>query len=150
MIEYKLVQERDLDLIVSETYKTEIGITYFEGKDLKKIMSKAIEMKELHGAYSHGLLEGYIWCETYGTFNKYPYIHMIIVFEAYRNNGIGRELLTHLERELKGRFDKVFIMVGNFNERVYRLYLKNGYNPIGVLRDFYREGIAERLLEKHL
>ena len=73
---------------------------------------------------------------------------MIIVEEKYRGKGIGKELINHFERVIAADYDKVFLMVGDFNKRAKNLYEHLGYKEVGVIPNFYKDGVNEYLMYK--
>ena len=138
---------------IEECYKmlmsSDLGKTYFSNKDPYKILLRALENEEIFIALSNDKrCLGFIWVELNGTFGKYPYLHMIIVGEKFRGQGIGKILIAHFENVITSGYDKVFLMVGDFNDRAKRLYHKLGYKVIGELPSFYVNGVEESLMCK--
>lgn len=138
-----------LDQCCKTLANSEIGKIYFIGKDIGKILLRAIEKEEIYVAESEeGVYQGFIWVELFGVFGKYPYLHIIAIDEKFRGNGVGRYLIKYFEDVIAKNSDKVFLMVGDFNNRAKELYVKLGYREIGRLPDFYIEGVNEQLMMK--
>lgn len=132
--------------------KSELGRIYFSDESkASRVLSEAISKKEVYVAINkEGENVGFIWFTQDGTFYKYPYLHMIVVKEQYRNGGIGQRLLQYFEEVSSKRASKVFLLVGDFNERAKELYKRIGYKIIGTLPNFYKEGVNEVLMMKEL
>jgi ribosomal protein S18 acetylase RimI-like enzyme len=73
---------------------------------------------------------------------------MLLVKESFQGKGIGKLLLKYFEDDLTSKYNKVFLMVADQNEKAKAIYLKSGYKQVGVLEDFYIDGITEILMRK--
>jgi len=130
---------------------SEIGQVYFKDKNLRKILSSGIEKGNIDVALiSSGECVGFAWCEPLGAFQRHPYLHVIAVKDTLRGKGIGKKLMKHYEEEMCKEDNKVFLMVADFNVKAKKLYEDLGYEHIGVLADFYKEGVNEYLMVKKL
>lgn len=66
------------------------------------------------------------------------YITNIAVKEKFRNKGVGNALLTELINAVKdGGGEFISLEVRESNEKAVRLYEKNGFEKVGVRKDFY-------------
>ena len=76
------------------------------------------------------------------------YLELLGVAEWARKQGIGRSLLSHVERLVFGRTTNLFACVSDFNESARAFYKKHGYQEIGPMPNFLIPGSAELLLRK--
>lgn len=128
---------------------SEIGRIYFAEKNLTKIIGNTLENGEICAAVDqNNKCLGFIWYSLDGAFQKFPYLHIVIVKEIFRGNGIGKELITYFENTVCKKYEKVFLMVGDFNFRAKKLYEGLGYIEVGMIPGFYKEGINEYLMMK--
>jgi len=69
---------------------------------------------------------GYFWDNT-------PFMNMIWIDEPFRNSGVGRRVVEHWEREMKGQgFERVMTST-LANEDAQHFYRKLGYRDAGCL-----------------
>lgn len=65
---------------------------------------------------------------------------LIAVLPEFRSRGIGQALLDHFEKSAIARgVTRVFLEMRRNND-AGRLYRRNGYEQVGVRRDYYRRG----------
>jgi len=76
------------------------------------------------------------------------YIQSICIDQKHRNTGIGSNLISHAEKRIFSETPNVFICVSSFNKDAQRLYLRNGYEIVGELKDYIISGHSEILLRK--
>nr|WP_255313513.1 GNAT family N-acetyltransferase [Flavobacterium hibernum] len=62
-------------------------------------------------------------------------IKILWVDEKYRNKGIGTQILKHVEKIAKDKGAEIS-MLDTFDFQAEDFYLKNGYEPIGEIKDF--------------
>lgn len=62
-------------------------------------------------------------------------IKLLWIAETYRNQGYGSQLLEHIEKMAKTR-GAMIAMLDSFDFQAEGFYLKNGYTPIGEIKDF--------------
>lgn len=62
-------------------------------------------------------------------------IKILWVEENYRQRGIGTQILKHVEKIAKEKGAEIS-MLDTFDFQGEEFYLKNGYNPIGEIKDF--------------
>lgn len=128
---------------------SEIGRVYFAEKNLTKIINNALENGEIYAAVDdNNKCLGFIWYSLDGAFQKFPYLHVIIVEKNFREKGLGKALIKYFEEVVCKKYEKVFLMVGDFNFRAKKLYEELGYIEIGIIPGFYKEGINEYLMMK--
>jgi ribosomal protein S18 acetylase RimI-like enzyme len=93
-------------------------------------------------------LVGFILLAPYGLAGS-PYIASIAVAVERRGRGIGSQLLRFAERHFAGR-EHLFLLVSSFNQKARQLYLRQGYEPVGELKDYCVPGQSELILHKGL
>lgn len=76
------------------------------------------------------------------------YLKMLVVEPAYRASGVGRGLMTELERRAFERWPNVYLCVSDFNHEARRFYRRLGYEEVGTLRDLLVAGQGEILMRK--
>ncbi len=102
--------------------------------------------KEVFVAWWNGEPAGLAILQVCGSFNGY--IQILFVGEAFRGQGLGKQLLNFCEQRIFGHSPNVFICVSEFNSRALRFYEAAGYTVIGTLKDFIKKGFDELLLRK--
>lgn len=136
-----------------ECYKmlmeTNIGKIYFTDKDSYRRIVVGIENKEIYVALNeeHKCI-GFIWVVINAAFGLYPYLQLIIIDKCYQRKGIGKKLINYFENVVSEDYDKVFLMVSCFNKQAKKLYENLNYKFIGILANFYIDGIDEYLMMK--
>ena len=75
-----------------------------------------------------------------------PFVRALCVKEGYRNQHIGQQLLRAAEEYSFQTEENVFLFTDT--EPGLRFYQRNGYNQIGVIEDFNKEGVHEIILRK--
>ena len=129
---------------------SDLGKIYFTDKCPRRMLSKGMEKEEVYVVLDDKKeCIGFILFELKGAFGKYPYLHMIVVDEEFRGNGIGKDLINFFENEITADYDKIFLLVGDFNTRAMDLYQKLNYEEVGCLPDFYAPGVTEYLMRKY-
>ena len=88
-----------------------------------------------------------ISCER-GMMGEFGYIRLIGVAAARRGRGIGASLLAAAEDHLFALSPFVFLTVTDFNTDARRLYERLGYELVGGIPDYRRQGTGELLLLK--
>jgi ribosomal protein S18 acetylase RimI-like enzyme len=104
------------------------------------------DYKEVYVATGDGKLLGFIVLQMAGVFKGY--IQSIIVTPDARGTGLGTALIQFGEKRIFSVSPNVFMLVSAFNNRAAQLYLRLGYEEIGILKNFVIEGYDEFLLRK--
>ena len=104
------------------------------------------EGKEIYKILSEGKIIAFIILQVLGTFKGY--IQTLCVDEAYRNLGLGHQLLEFCEKRILKISPNIFICVSTTNTKAQKLYYEYGFTLIGVIADFLRAGFHELLLRK--
>ncbi|MBP5169836.1 MAG: GNAT family N-acetyltransferase [Oscillospiraceae bacterium] len=147
----KEAEEKHVNYCVSILQNTMLGTVYFS--DYKKTADLL-----LHALAQRGLFValkdqeeclGFMYCMPKGVFGSYPYLHIIAVEEKYRNLGIGKQLIKYFEENSSGYSStKYFLTVDDFNPQARKLYESLGYQCVGELKDFYKDGITSYIMMK--
>ena len=103
-------------------------------------------LSEVYLALWGDVSAGFIMLKTQGSFTGY--IQTIVIEEAFRGKGIGTALIRFAEEKIAAVSPNVFICVSAFNTRAHRLYLSLGYEEVGLLKNYVRQGYDEILLRK--
>ncbi len=144
-------EEKHVNLCVRILQNTEMGTVYFS--DTPKavgVMSRALAQRELFVALKDDEdCLGFMVFLRKGVFGSYPYLHLIAVKEEYRNLGIGKRLIRFFEANSSAYAStKYFLTVDDFHPRARKLYESLGYQCVGELKDFYRQGITIWIMMK--
>ncbi|MHB9154052.1 MAG: GNAT family N-acetyltransferase, partial [Spirochaetales bacterium] len=76
------------------------------------------------------------------------YLKLIAVDGTKRSSGVGSALLEAYERRTATIGRVWTLMVSDFNLRAIAFYERRGYEKVGAIPGFSREGIAEILMTK--
>ena len=148
-IKIETATRENLEACYKRLMNSKLGEIYFSDKDPAKFLARAIDSQEISVAINNeNQTIGFIWAELNGTFGKYPYLHLIVVADDYRGQGIGQKLISYFEDVITADYDKVFLMVANFNQRSKKLYESLNYKEVGLLPDFVIDGVDEYLMIK--
>ena len=84
---------------------------------------------------------------------RYPwlrgaYIELFAVLPSAQGQGVGRAVLTFLERTYRGRTANLWLLVSGFNAGARAFYEKQGFRPVGLLTDLVIAGQDEVLMRK--
>ena len=147
----KEAEEKHIIHCINILQNSELGIVYFS--DYKKAADLL-----LHALAQQGLFValnenddclGFMYFMPNGVFGSYPYLHIIAVKEEYRNLGIGKQLIKYFEENSSDYSStKYFLTVDDFNPQARKLYESLGYQCVGELKDFYKNGIASYIMMK--
>lgn len=131
---------------------SKLGEKYFQNEgSAKKSLEEGITKGEIYIAIdNNNRCKGFIWIIENGAFHSFPYIHMICVKRESRGLGIGKILLNFAESFCSENYEKLFLVVGDFNWDAKKLYEKLGYCQIGDIPGLYRDGITECLMMKSI
>lgn len=102
--------------------------------------------KEVFVLKNEAEIMGFVIVQTQGTFKGY--IQTICIGTAYRGLGYGTKILEFCEDRILKCSPNIFICVSSFNKDAIRLYTKFGFELVGELRDFVRQGFTELLMRK--
>jgi len=106
----------------------------FTYKDAEQKMDGLIEHVSngsaiVYGVYDSEDLIGYVWAYEHPFREEIRmYVNEIHVDEAYRNRGIGKQLLSAVENQVKERgYGALYIHAEGNNDDAIRLYQNEGY-----------------------
>ena len=147
----KEAEEKHVILCVNILQNTELGTVYFS--DYKKtvdLIRYAFTQRALFVALKDNEdCLGFMYFMPKGVFGSYPYLHLIAVKEECRNLGIGKQLIKYFEENSSDSSStKYFLTVDDFNPQARKLYESLGYQCVGELKDFYRNGITSHIMMK--
>lgn len=104
--------------------------------------------KDVFVIKKNGQLAGFVILQMLGTFRGY--IQTLMVAEEFRGQGLSRVLLITAELHSARISRWLFICVSTFNEHAKEIYTQYGFEPVGVLKDFVRDGFDELLMRKKI
>ena len=78
------------------------------------------------------------------------YVRTLCVRSESRSKGIGKRLLSFGEERIFQESPNAFICVSSFNHQASELYLRLGYEVVGVLKDYVIAGSNEILMRKSI
>ena len=102
--------------------------------------------KEVYLAARANEIAGFIILDMNGAFKGY--LQTICVLPNWRGRGVGTQLIAFAEARIFREAPNVFMCVSSFNPLAQKLYLRLGYEVVGVLRDYVVAGHDEILLRK--
>ena len=151
IIHIKLADMKYIDNLVEILQNSDLGKAYFSDYEkATNMLTYAVGQKNIYVAVEENeKCLGFIYYMTNGVFGSYPYLHIVAVKEEYRNYGIGRQLMKYFEDNASNSSStKYFLTVDDFNPRAKKLYENLGYQCVGELPNFYKEGINCYLMMK--
>lgn len=134
--------------IVSIVLNSELGKRYFKttSTGLYRVIEQGISKEQVYVTVENNELVGMFQVVENGTFGKYPYIHFIVVSEHSRGLGIGKKMMRYIEDELFYKINKIFLLVGLWNERAIKFYSSIGYTSCCELNSFYNDKETELMM----
>lgn len=137
----------DMDECVKALIHSELGKNYFKvGDSAAQAVKEGLESGNLYVAVTEGEFAGFLFYLPRGAFHGFPYLHLLVVKEAFRGRGVGSFMLDSWEDLVDAR--KLFLCVSDFNSAAKRFYQAHGYQQVGEIPGLYREGIGECLMMK--
>ena len=118
---------------------------------LRRTHEKALALlsnptKEIYLAVWEKEIAGFVILDLYGAFKGY--LQTICVMPNWRGQGIGTRLIAFAEQRIFRESPNVFMCVSSFNPEARKLYVRLGYEVVGVLKDYVVAGHDEVLLRK--
>jgi ribosomal protein S18 acetylase RimI-like enzyme len=102
--------------------------------------------KEVYVLRKDNQIAGFVILQNQGTFKGY--IQTICIDKSHRGMGYGTQILKFCEKLILKYSPNIFICVSSFNHQAIRLYTNFGFELVGELKDFVKEGFTELLLRK--
>ena len=132
------------------------GLPFFQGYGLSGASAaRALEAgldagDELHvaRATSGAPAQGFSWVMPRGAFGRGAYLRLLAVDHAHLGRGVGRALMTDLERRHLTRSGGVSLLVTSTNAPAIAFYEALGYARVGALGSFVKPGVDEVLFYK--
>ncbi len=94
-----------------------------------------------------GEVAGFVWFVRRGAFDRSGYLRLIAVDERFAGRGVGAALLDALE-ERHLREGGIILLASAENAGAHRFYERLGYRQVGLLPDYVRPGLDERVYYK--
>jgi ribosomal protein S18 acetylase RimI-like enzyme len=84
-------------------------------------------------------------------FGSYPYLKLLGVDPSFSNQGIGGQLLQHVEQHIMDEGgQELFLLVSSGNLGAQRFYERHGYLQIGTIPELGGPKFTELLFRKQL
>jgi ribosomal protein S18 acetylase RimI-like enzyme len=95
----------------------------------RDMLIKKIDDNQVYVVYNDNDFVGWL---RYGLFwDTTPYMNMLYLLEQYREKGIGKQLVTFWENDMKSKGYKVLLTSTAQDEYAQHFYIKLGYKSIG-------------------
>src|SRR5205807_500218 len=126
---------------------------------LQEVLDDYHELMHKEGHFSvtaeqHGQVRGFAYYAPASMTDRTWYLYWIAVRKDLHARGVGSELLTYVENDLRSRRNGRVLFIETSSLPHYgltrRFYLKHGYDQEAVLRDYYRDGDDMVIFRKHL
>jgi ribosomal protein S18 acetylase RimI-like enzyme len=140
--------QEDLEWIAQLLAGTDPWVTLGIGLETCRVAVRDPQL-ELFVAKMNGVAAGAMIIHPKGLAGA-AYLKSIAVAQPWRGQGIGAALLHYAEQQYKSRSRHIFLCVSDFNERARAFYSRQGYTPVGILKDHIMDGKSEHLLVKRL
>lgn len=150
-IHIRLAEIKYINRCIEILQNSDLGKAYFSDPEKAvDMLTYAVGQKDVYVALDDNeKCLGFIYYMTNGVFGSYPYLHIVAVKEEYRNYGIGKRLMKFFEDNASDSSSaKYFLTVDDFNPEAKKLYESLGYQCVGELPDFYKEGVNCYLMMK--
>lgn len=150
-MQIRQLKEDDIPVCAQLANDLPLGKTYgFKTKDWIKKLKQARneEGNLLFLAEEEGRLAGFAWVHIRGAFLSAPYLRFIAVSPDFQGRGVGTLLLKEFEERTRPLGKDWFLLVSDFNTGAQQFYEKQGYQRVGALPDFAKEGITEVIMVK--
>lgn len=149
-------ENTDLGKCADIVFASELGARYYPTRDVlyRQFCEGQQSGDKIYIAKGfNGEISGLVWYQQEGMFHVFPYLHMVAVQNDCKNQGIGKRLMDFFEHEsLLGGYNclrtKVFLTVGEWNQRAVRMYLDRGYQQVGEIAGLYNKRDTEKLYMK--
>jgi ribosomal-protein-alanine N-acetyltransferase len=142
----------------------DVKIRKFKNSDLDQVIK--VEKESFKVPYTREIFKGYFSSEIYESLvaevdnkivgyiiisPKRKEIISIAVRKKYRRKGIGRYLLKEGLKVFKSRnTPEIILMVRENNLPARKFYEKNGFEGVGILRQYYKSGETAIIMFKRL
>jgi ribosomal protein S18 acetylase RimI-like enzyme len=150
-MQIRQIREDDILLCAQLASSLPLGKTYgFTVEDWIRKLKQARNEEEnlLFVAEEEDRLAGFAWVHTHGAFLAAPYLRFIAVDPSFQGRGVGTLLLKEFEEQTRNLKKDWFLLVSEFNIGAQLFYEKHGYQRVGALPGFAKEGITEVIMVK--
>ncbi|MCW4012625.1 MAG: GNAT family N-acetyltransferase [Candidatus Bathyarchaeota archaeon] len=150
-MQIRQMREDDITPCANLATSLPLGKTYgFKTEEWIQKLQRACTEKGnlLFVAEEEGRLAGFVWVHTHGAFLAAPYLRFIAVDPEYQGRGVGTLLLKEFEELTRYLKKDWFLLVSDFNTGAQRFYERHGYQRVGELPGFAKEGVAEVIMVK--
>ena len=83
-----------------------------------------------------------------GMMGEFPFIRALGVRRDFRGRGVGKKLLDFATENMFKLKPKLFLLVSDFNEAAQGLYFGYGFEKVGEIPNYKKEGIGEFIMLK--
>lgn len=101
---------------------------------------------DLYVIYVDENIAGCILIELHGTLKGF--IRSFCIDPQYQGLGIGSKVISYIEKIIFETYPNVFVFAASFNSGAIRFYKRNGYQQIGIFKDYVVAGSDEILFRK--
>jgi ribosomal protein S18 acetylase RimI-like enzyme len=91
-------------------------------------------------------IAGMVLINMHGAFRGY--LQSVCVAPAWRNQRVGAALMAFAESFIFHQTPNVFLCVSSFNLAAQKFYQREGYEEVGILKDYLVMGYDEILMRK--
>jgi len=150
-MQIRQIREEDIPVCAQLAKDLPLGKTYGfteEGWIRKLTKARDEEGNLLFVAEEEGRLAGFAWVHTHGAFLAASYLRFLAVDPSFQGRGVGTLLLKEFEEQTRYLGKDWFLLVSDFNTGAQQFYEKHGYQRVGALPDFAKEGITEVIMVK--
>jgi ribosomal protein S18 acetylase RimI-like enzyme len=150
-MQIRQLKEEDIPLCANLASSLPLGKTYgftVEGWIRKLKQARNEQGNLLFVAEEEDRLAGFAWVHTHGAFLAAPYLRFIAVDPSFQGRGVGALLLKEFEEQTRYLGKDWFLLVSDFNTGAQQFYEKHGYQRVGALPSFAKEGITEVIMVK--
>jgi ribosomal protein S18 acetylase RimI-like enzyme len=142
----------DIDACAELVEKTPLFAPYGYGrkeavKDLEAAFAEPPGRLTMLAAEHEGSLVGFARFVIKGGFDRCGYLRLIVVDPDHTSGGVGQRLMEELEvRHLAPA--GIILLCADDNVGAQRFYERLGYAHVGLLADYVKTGLAERIYFK--
>ena len=91
---------------------------------------------------------GLAWIVPKGSFNRSPYLRLLVVHPKFTSMGVGTLLMSQVESQVKIDYKDLIILVSDFNVDAQSFYQQMGYLKVGEIADYVVPGVSELIFRK--
>jgi len=99
-------------------------------------------------SYGSDIPCGLAWIVPKGSFNRSPYLRLLVVHPKFTSKGVGTLLMLQAESQVRIDYRDLFILVSDFNVDAQSFYMQMGYLKIGEITDYVLPGVSELIYRK--